>query len=75
MLEDIRSRIDPLPDFAVLSSNVFQLWFDCRYLLSEVDYYKQLSKALETELEELKNSNWNSLSIADRDSLIRDAIK
>jgi hypothetical protein len=50
MIEDIRSRIDPLPDYADM--NPYQLWFDCRYLLSEVDYYKRMNKELERQISE-----------------------
>jgi hypothetical protein len=45
MLEEIRSRIDPIPDYKDM--NPYQLWFDCRYLLSELDYYKERCRLAE----------------------------
>ena len=54
MIEAIRSRIDPIPDNDKIVSMAYQLWFDCRYLLSELDYYKRVNAELSAELERLE---------------------
>ena len=55
-LEAIRKRIDPMPHPHQLHRMSYQLWFDCRYLISELDYYKQVCKELEKEIRDYDKS-------------------
>ena len=50
-LDDIRKRIDPIPEYSDM--NPYQLWFDCRYLLSELDYYKKRCQLAEETVSKL----------------------
>ena len=73
MLEDIKQRLALIHDYQDM--NPYQLWFDAKYLLSEVEYWK--ARCLENEkiLDDIEHYNWCALSIADRDKLIKEAMK
>jgi hypothetical protein len=56
MIDEIRKRIDPMPDNDKIVSMTYQLWFDCRYLLSELDYYKARCQLAEETVSKLSET-------------------